>query len=152
MKQIAPLRSRRFFIWFWPTAVLLVTAASLWLLGRYTGPVTVELASEVVDLPLSVEMIPPSVQVRPGEVVSVTYLIYNQGATPLEAFGRIDIEPAGATDQMQIFLSQCGGMNTFQSNLPERYDVVFRVQPARLWGSRHLVLRHTFIRATPPRS
>jgi cytochrome c oxidase assembly protein Cox11 len=140
--------SRRFFVSLWLVVLLTATAVSSWLYWRYTAPVTVEIASSIIDLPLIVEAVPSSVQVRPGEVVSVTYRIYNPQVIPLEAYGDITIEPAHAVKQMQLYLSQCGGMNTFQSNLPEMYDVIFRVEPAGLFGSRHLVLRHTFTPAT----
>ena len=49
---------------------------------------------------------------------------------------------------MRIFLSQCGGINTYQSTGPEDYGVMFRVQPAGLTGSSRLVLKHTFTPAT----
>jgi hypothetical protein len=81
-------------------------------------------------------------------MVKVTYRITNQALSPLEAYGTITIEPKGAADQMQIFLSQCGGINTYQSTGPEDYGVMFRVQPAGLTGSSRLVLKHTFTPAT----
>ena len=50
---------------------------------------------------------------------------------------------------MQVFLSQCGGINTYQNSAADDYGVMFRVQPAGLSGSARLVLKHTFTPATP---
>jgi hypothetical protein len=74
--------------------------------------------------------------------------IRNEARSPLEAYGAITIEPKSAVDQIEIFLSQCGGINTYQSTGAEDYDVMFRVQPAGLTGSARLVLKHTFTPAT----
>jgi hypothetical protein len=68
---------------------------------------------------------------------------------PVSAYGDITIAPASAVDQMQVFLSQCGGINTYQNSVVDDYSVMFRVQPAGLSGSSRLVLKHTFTPSTP---
>ena len=128
-------------------AVVLLAAIGL-VVYRFTAPVRVEIVGVADGVPFKIETIPPSVMVRPGEMVKVTYRITNQALSPLEAYGTITIEPQAATEQMQIFLSQCGGINTYQSTGPEDYGVMFRVQPAGMTGSARLVLKHTFTPAT----
>jgi hypothetical protein len=86
---------------------------------------------------------------RPGEMVKVTYRIQNNDLTPVSAYGAITVEPGSAADQMQVFLSQCGGINTYQNTGPDDYGVMLRVQPAGLSGSSRLVLKHTFTPSTP---
>ena len=108
---------------------------------------TAELAITAHDLPFVVEMIPPVVAARPGEVISVTYRIRNTDLTPVEAFGRVEVEPASARGQIQVFLTQCSGLNAFQKNQVADYQVLFRVKPAGLAGASRLVLRHVFTRA-----
>lgn len=124
--------------------VLIALSSGLWVMWRYQAPVEVNLASTIVDLPFEVEVFPAVITARPGEVVSVTYRIYNSSSTPLEAVGTIKVEPGTAVDQIEVFISQCSGMNTFQSNFPEEYVVMFRVDPAGLQGHSQLTLRHVF--------
>jgi cytochrome c oxidase assembly protein Cox11 len=131
---------------------LMITAVSVWLFWRFTGPVTVEVVGEIRDLPFTVEVYPSVVQARPGEMVKVIYRIHNTGIQPLEAFGEILIEPGSAEDQIELFLSQCGGYNTFQNNAPAEYEVIFRAEPAGLFGSRHLTLIHRFTPVIPGNS
>ncbi|MBK9053375.1 MAG: cytochrome c oxidase assembly protein [Chloroflexi bacterium] len=119
-----------------------------WLGWRYTSPVTVEISSTVLNLPFEVETIPSVVEAVPGEMVRVIYRVKNNSLTGLEAYATITIEPDQDSKQLEVFLSQCTGLNTFQNNLPEEYEVLFRVEPAGLTGSQHLVLRHTFESAT----
>lgn len=141
---------RRFRHRKWIVFVLAVAVvAAVWLFWRYTGPVEVRLAGEVNDLPFEVETIPPVVQARPGEVVKVIYRIRNADIAPLAAYGVVEIEPGSASDQIEIFLTQCGGLNTFQNGYPEDYEVIFRVQPAGLSGASRVTLWHVFTRATP---
>ncbi len=129
---------------------LLVIAIAGVVVWRYTAPVKVRIEAILHDdLPFEAETIPSVVLARPGEMVKVIYRIRNKTLSPLEAFGTVEIAPASATDQIQVFLSQCGGLNAFQSNFPSDYEVVFRVQPAGLFGSSQLALRHVFDRATP---
>jgi hypothetical protein len=146
----SPVRLRR----FWPLLIvaLALAAVATWLAWRYTAPVEIVLASDVGDLPFEVAIEPPVVQAQPGEVVSVTYRIHNTHVLPLEAFGRIEIEPEESAGQVQIFYTRCGGLNTFQNNTSENYEVVFRVEAAGLSGASRIVLRHAFVRAAPPRS
>lgn len=130
-----------------------VTAVTLWLIYRFTAPVTVEIVSDIAsDLPFTATVYPSVVQAQPGQLISVTYRIQNTYVQPIEAFGQIEIEPARALDQIQVFLTQCGGLNTFENSYPQDYQVVFRVQAAGLFGNQHLILRHVFTRAAPPRS
>jgi cytochrome c oxidase assembly protein Cox11 len=134
----------------WIGLVIAVSASAVigFLLYRYTAPVRVEIVGVADGVPFTIETIPASVVAQPGEMVKVTYRITNDALSPLEAYGTITIEPKRATDQMEIFLSQCGGINTYQSTGPEEYGVMFRVQPAGLTGSSRLVLKHTFTPAT----
>lgn len=130
-------------------AAIIICVAGVWIVWRYTAPVEVRLAANVSDLPFEVETIPPVVVARPGEMIPVVYRIRNADILPLAAFGEVLIEPGTSTDQIEIFLTQCGGLNTFQNGFPEDYEVLFRVQPAGLFGSPQLTLWHVFTRATP---
>jgi len=127
-----------------------VLMAGGFVIWRYTAPIEIRIEAEIHDnLPFVAETIPPVVQARPGEMVKVIYRIYNQDARPLEAFGRYEISPASATDQIKVFLTQCSGLNTFQNGFPSDYEVLFRVQPAGLTGATQLALRHVFDQAAP---
>jgi len=138
--------------WMW---ILLVGACIVigagWIIWRYTAPVEVRLTSSIQDLPFDVQAIPPAVEARPGEMVTVVYRIRNDDLEPLEAFGSIQIDPPSAGQQIQIFLSQCGGLNTYEHSYTQDYQVFFRVQPAGLTGVQQITLRHDFKRAAPPR-
>lgn len=129
-------------------SIFLIIGTSSWLVWRFTSPVTIEIASTVLNVPFTVETIPPVVEAKPGEMVRVIYRIKNESLTGLEAYATITVEPGRNTDQLEVFLSQCTGLNTFQNSYPEEYEVLFRVEPAGLFGSQHLVLRHTFESAT----
>ena len=135
-------------LWIGVTIAVIAIAVIGFLVSRYTAPVRVEIVGVADGVPFTIETIPASVVARPGEMVKVTYRITNQALSPLEAYGTITIEPKAAADQIEIFLSQCGGINTYQSTGPEDYGVMFRVQPAGLTGSARLVLKHTFTPAT----
>lgn len=139
---------KRKVLWIGLTIAVIAIAVIGFLVYRYTAPVRVEIVGVADGVPFTIETIPASVMARPGEMLKVTYRISNDALSPLEAYGTITIEPQAATDQMQIFLSQCGGINTYQSTGPEDYGVMFRVQPAGLTGSSRLVLKHTFTPAT----
>ena len=143
-------RAARMFVWYALAALLVVVVlAAGWLAYRFLAPVEVRLASNVNDLPFEVQVIPPVVEARPGEMVSVIYRIHNKNITPLEAFGKIQVEPNDATDQIKIFLTQCGGLNTFQNSVSADYLVYFRVQPAGLTGAQAITIDHIFTRAAP---
>jgi cytochrome c oxidase assembly protein Cox11 len=139
---------KRTGMWIGVTIAVIALAVIGFLVYRYTAPVRVEIVGVADGVPFAIETIPANVVARPGEMVKVTYRITNEALSPLEAYGTITIEPKGATDQMEIFLSQCGGINTYQSTGPEDYGVMFRVQPAGLSGSSRVVLKHTFTPAT----
>ena len=129
---------------------LLVIAIGGIVIWRFTAPVEVRIEAIVRDdLPFETETIPAVVMAQPGEMVKVIYRIRNQAPSPVEAVGQVEIAPASATQQIQVFLSQCGGLNAYQSNTPSDYEVVFRVQPAGLFGSSQLALRHVFEQAAP---
>lgn len=128
--------------------LVFIIGASIWLIWRFTSPVTVEITSTVLNLPFTVETYPSVVEAKPGEMIRVIYRIKNESLTGLEAYATITVEPDRNTDQLEVFLSQCTGLNTFQNSYPEEYEVLFRVEPAGLLGSQHLVLRHTFESAT----
>ncbi len=123
---------------------ILLNAA--WFGWRFFGPVTVYLTYSLYDLPFTVETIPPVISARPGETVSVIYRIKNTTMTPIDATGTLKIEPASATDQVKVFLTQCSGLNAYQANLPQEYQVVFRVQPAGMSGEQQVTIRHEFRR------
>jgi cytochrome c oxidase assembly protein Cox11 len=116
---------------------------------RYLAPVRVDIVGEADGVPFTIETIPPTVLARPGEMVQVVYRIQNNELMPISAYGAITIGPAKAQDQIEVFLSQCGGINTYQNSSADNYNVMFRVQPAGLSGSSHLVLKHTFTPSTP---
>jgi cytochrome c oxidase assembly protein Cox11 len=138
--------------WPWLLAAVLLAAALIggWLAWRFLAPVTVTLTAEAKGLPLEIDILPPQVTVRPGEVISVTYRIRNTQILPYSAFGRVELDPPSAADQVQIFLTQCGGLNTYQASQAIDLAVVFRVQAAGLSGARFVTLRHTFEAASPP--
>ena len=139
---------KRTGLWIGLTIAVIAIAVIGFVVYRFTAPVRVEIVGVADGVPFTIETIPASVMARPGEMVKVTYRISNDALSPLEAYGTITIEPKAATKQMEIFLSQCGGINTYQSTGPEDYGVMFRVQPAGLTGSARLVLKHTFTPAT----
>ena len=116
---------------------------------RYLALVQVDIVGVADGVPFTIETIPHTVLARPGEMVKVVYRIQNNDLMPVSAYGAITIGPAKAQDQIEVFLSQCGGINTYQNSAAEDYTVMFRVQPAGLGGSSHLVLKHTFTPSTP---
>lgn len=112
---------------------------------RYTGPVTVRLATQLDPLlPFQIEMIPPSLEVQPGEVVNVIYRVRNTGVAAEQAVGRIEIAPGSAFDQIRVYLTECGGLNTYDPGVANDYYVTFKVEPAGLFGSETLTIRHVF--------
>ena len=129
-------------------AAVAVAAASV-TVWRFTAPVEVRIEADVTDLPFEVETIPPVVYAKPGEMVRVVYRIRNNNLSPLEALGRVEVDPNTAADQIQIFITQCIGLNAFQSNYPQDFEVLFRVQPAGFTGQGQIILRHVFESATP---
>jgi hypothetical protein len=137
----------------WLAAFVLLLAAAMaagaWLLWRRVAPVRVTLAAAAPGLPLEFEIIPSVVIARPGELISVTYRVRNLEQLPVAAFGRLEFDPPQAAAQVQVYLTQCGGLNTFQHGQVTDLDVFFRVQPAGLAGDSTLTLRHAFERATP---
>jgi cytochrome c oxidase assembly protein Cox11 len=135
-------------IWVVIVAVIVV-AVSGFVAYRYLAPVRVEIVGVADGVPFTIETIPPTVMARHGEMVKVIYRIRNNEIMPISAYGAITIGPAAAKDQMEVFLSQCGGINTYQNNSADDYNVMFRVQPAGLSGSSQLVLKHTFTPSTP---
>jgi hypothetical protein len=126
--------------------VLAVTLLGGGVYWRFNGPVLVNVASTVKDLPFEVEVTPAWVWVRPGDMIEVIYRVRNNDILPTEVFGRVDIEPGPASDQVQVFLTQCSGLNTIENKAPQDYLVLFRVKPAGWLGYQYLTLRHTFVR------
>ena len=129
-------------------AIVLIGAIGL-VAYRYLAPVQVDIVGEADGVPFTIETIPHTVMARPGEMVQVVYRIQNNELTPVSAYGAITVGPAKAQNQMEVFLSQCGGINTYQNSVADDYNVMFRVQPAGLTGSSHLILKHTFTPSTP---
>ncbi len=135
-------------LWVVIAIVTIITALGF-VAYRFLAPVRVDIIGVADGVPFTIETIPSTVLARPGEMVKVIYRIRNDDLTPVSAYGNITINPAPATEQMQVFLSQCGGINTYQNQIADDYGVMFRVQPAGLTGSSHLVLKHTFTLSTP---
>ena len=129
-------------------AIVLIGAIGL-VAYRYLAPVQVDIVGEADGVPFTIETIPHTVMAQPGEMVQVVYRIQNNELTPVSAYGAITVGPAKAQNQMEVFLSQCGGINTYQNSVADDYNVMFRVQPAGLTGSSHLILKHTFTPSTP---
>ncbi len=136
-------------LWIGLTIVGLALIVIGFVVYRYTAPVQVDIVGVADGVPFTIETIPHTVMARPGEMVKVVYRIKNNDLMPISAYGAIAIAPAKSQDQMQVFLSQCGGINTYQNSIADDYNVMFRVQPAGLTGSAHLVLKHTFTPSTP---
>ena len=132
-------------------AAIAAAGCAAWIVWLYNAPVEVDLTSSIKDLPFEIQAIPPMVEASPGEMVSVVYRIRNDDPEPLEAFGSIEIDPPSASRQIQIFLTQCGGLNTYEHSYAQDYKVFFRVQAAGLNGATRITLRHLFTRAAPPR-
>jgi len=131
-------------------AIALVLIAVLGFVAyRFLAPVQVDIVGEADGVPFTIETIPHTVLARPGEMVKVVYRIQNNDLMPVSAYGAITVGPARAQDQIEVFLSQCGGINTYQNSAADDYNVMFRVQPAGWGGSSHLVLKHTFTPSTP---
>ena len=84
-------------------------------------------------------------------MISVTFRIRNNDIMPLEAYGRLFVEPASANDQVRVYITQCGGLNAFQNSYASDYLVLFRVQPAGLTGQQQITLHHTFTRVVDRR-
>lgn len=132
-------------------AALFLLANVLWFGWRFLGPVEVRIESTLVDLPFTVETIPSVVNARAGETVKVLYRIRNNAMTPVNAFGTLEIEPASASAQVKVYVTQCSGLNAYQANFPQEYEVVFRVlEPAGFGGAQQVTIRHTFKRAGSP--
>ena len=136
-------------LWIGLTIAVVVIAVIGFVAYRYLAPVQVDIVGEADGVPFTITTIPRTVLARPGEMVKVVYRIQNNDLMPVAAYGAITIGPAKAQDQIEVFLSQCGGINTYQNSIADDYNVMFRVQPAGLGGSSHLVLKHTFTPSTP---
>ncbi len=87
---------------------------------RYLAPVRVDIVGVADGVPFTIETIPHTVLARPGEMVKVVYRIQNNDLMPMSAYGAITIGPAQAQNQMEVFLSQCGGINTYQNSSRRR--------------------------------
>ena len=140
---------KRTGLWIGLTIAVIAIAVIGFVVYRFTALVRVDIVGVADGVPFTVETIPHTVLARPGEMVKVVYRIQNNDIMPISAYGTITISPAKAQDQMEVFLSQCGGINTYQNSAADDYNVMFRVQPAGLSGSSHLVLKHTFTPSTP---
>ncbi len=132
--------------WLWLLAGLVGVSLSAFVLyRRFTGPVTVRLETALdPSLPFAVEMIPPTMEVQPGEVVNVIYRVHNTSATAQQAVGRVEIAPGSAVDQIHVYLTECGGLNTYAPDKQADYYVTFKVEPAGVFGADALTIRHVF--------
>ncbi len=140
---------KRRILWTGLIIVIALIAVIGFVAYRFLAPVRVDIVGVADGVPLTIETIPQTVMARPGEMVKVIYRIQNNDLTPVSAYGAITIGPATAQNQIEVFLSQCGGINTYQNSIADDYNVMFRVQPAGFSGSPHLVLKHTFTPSTP---
>jgi len=136
-------------VWLGLASAAVVIAAIGFVAYRYLAPVQVDVVGVADGVPFTIETIPSTILAQPGEMVKVVYRIRNDDLMPVSAYGSITISPAAFQDQMQVFLSQCGGINTYQNQSADDYSVMFRVQPAGLAGTSRLVLKHTFTPSTP---
>jgi cytochrome c oxidase assembly protein Cox11 len=140
---------KRTGLWIGLALAVILIAAIGFTAYRFLAPVRVDIVGQADGVPFTIETIPRTVLARPGEMVQVVYRIQNNDLMPVSAYGAITIGPATAQDQIEVFLSQCGGINTYQNSITDDYNVMFRVQPAGLGGSSQLVLKHTFTPSTP---
>jgi hypothetical protein len=147
--DVALKRRARAALWLALGVAALALIAGGWIVWRFTAPVRVNLEGTAPGLPLEIEIVPASVVARPGEVLSVTYRIRNTAILPVSAFGRLEFDPPAGEAQVQVFLTQCGGLNTYQNSLTTNLAVVFRVQAAGFGGARVVTLRHRFDPASP---
>jgi hypothetical protein len=146
VNQTSPIKHIDFWRWAWVSVAVLLAAGGVY--WRAAGPVVVMLKADVdPSLPFDVQIFPSVVLARPGDVVKVVYRIHNNDIIPLEAYGKLRLEPESASQQVQVFLTQCVGLNAFQNAYPQDYNVVFRVQAAGLTGSSWVVIHHEFVRA-----
>jgi cytochrome c oxidase assembly protein Cox11 len=130
-----------------PLALMVcILLLGVWLAWRLLLPVNVTVESVVQDLPLRVEAVPAQVQARPGSMVRVYFHIQNvdPAGEPVRATGQVEILPAEATSQVEVFNSTCGGTHTYLPGPEQDYAVSFRVRPLGLLDSRELTLRHLF--------
>lgn len=143
---MADLRKSRVL---WGAALVFgLVAAGFWLNARFTGPVRVQLETQLAaGLPLEVEMIPPAIDVQPGEIVNVIYRVRNAGAEDQAAVGRVELLPGSAIDQVRVYLTECGGLNSYAAGSTNDYYVTFRVEAAGLSGASTVTLRHVFERS-----
>lgn len=137
----------------WSWLALFVAGLAL---GAYLGwrwflaepQVTVQFASEAAGLPLEIEVIPAEVRAEPGELVSVIYRIRNRTAEPVNAFGVVKLLPSAAGRQVEFFVIECGGQQTFAAGAVRDYQVVFQVRPESTWVETAFTVQHTFTPAT----
>ncbi|NJN54294.1 MAG: hypothetical protein HC804_05765 [Anaerolineae bacterium] len=137
--------------WKWVSLVviLLLIMVAGGILWRFTAPIEVRIVADAEGLPLEIETIPPVIHARPGEMVRVVYRIHNTDISPVFAYGDVQIEPTSDINQMEIFLTSCAGLVTYQQSYAEDFEVLFRVQPAGLTGTQTMTLRHVFTNAFP---
>lgn len=117
-----------------------------WFLAEPT--VAVQFTSQAPGLPLDIEIIPAEVQARAGERVSVIYRIRNRAAEPMNVYGAVKLLPGEAGRQVEFFLIECGGQQTFAAGAVRDYQVVFQVRPENTWVARAFTVQHTFTPAT----
>src|SRR5512139_3859751 len=106
---------KRTGLWIGLAIVVALIAVGGLVAYRYLAPVQVDIVGVAEGVPFTIETIPHTVLARPGEMVKVVYRIQNNDIMPISAYGAITIGPAKAQNQMEVFLSQCGGINTYQN-------------------------------------
>jgi cytochrome c oxidase assembly protein Cox11 len=81
-------------------------------------------------------------------MVSVIYRIRNRAAEPVNAYGVVRLLPGEAGRQVEFFLIECGGEQTFAAGAVRDYQVVFQVRPESAWVTQAFTVQHTFTPAT----
>jgi cytochrome c oxidase assembly protein Cox11 len=119
-----------------------------WRLFFAGAVVEVRFSSQTNNLPLEVEVIPPEIRAGPGEMVRVVYRIRNHGAEPLTVYGTVKLQPGEAGRQVEFYVIECGGLQTFESGTVRDYQVMFQVRPQNTWVTPAFTVQHVFALAS----
>ena len=130
-----------------------ITVAALagWTYRRYTAPVEVRLASEVIGAPLEVRPEPAVVSAEPNRMQRVVFHVHNPSRDVRRLSGSVALAPAAAEAQVSIFAMQCGKYTEVEPGASDTFAVVFSVKAAGITGVRTITLRHVFAPATEGR-
>lgn len=137
------------------TAALVCTVALAalagWTYWRYTAPVEIRLASEVIGAPLDIRPEPAVVSAEPNRMQRVVFHVHNPSQDVRRLSGRVELAPSAAEAQVSIFAMQCGEYTEVEPGASDTFAVVFSVKAAGLSGVRTITLRHVFAPATEGR-